>query len=112
MTTASSLCGACTEACPVKIDLHHHLLQNRRNGAKAAPNPIEKITFGGFSVMMGRPSLYRLAVRIGRIFQPLQGLVNGTVLDPLKAWTGSRSFPKLAQKSFHEQWKKERSGSR
>ena len=112
LSAASSLCGACTEACPVKIDLHHHLLQNRRNGAKAAPNAVEKFTFGGFSVMMGRPGLYRLAVGIGRIFQPLQGLVNGTILDPLKAWTGSRRFPKLAPKSFHEEWKKQRGGKR
>ena len=28
LSSASSLCGACTEACPVGIDLHHHLLQN------------------------------------------------------------------------------------
>jgi ferredoxin len=33
LSNASSLCGACTEACPVKIDLHHHLLQNRRNAS-------------------------------------------------------------------------------
>ena len=31
LSYASSLCGACTETCPVKIDLHHHLLHNRRN---------------------------------------------------------------------------------
>jgi len=37
LSYASSLCGACTEACPVKIDLHHHLLQNRRNGMAAHP---------------------------------------------------------------------------
>jgi hypothetical protein len=60
--------------------------------------------------MMGHPALYRLAVVFGRVFQPLQGLVNGTILDPLRAWTGSRNFPKLAPKSFHEQWKKERGG--
>jgi L-lactate dehydrogenase complex protein LldF len=38
LSYASSLCGACTEACPVKIDLHHHLLQNRRNAAAARPS--------------------------------------------------------------------------
>jgi len=31
LSSASSLCGACTDACSVKIDLRHHLLQNRRN---------------------------------------------------------------------------------
>ena len=112
LSAASSLCGACTEACPVKIDLHHHLLQNRRNGAKASPSVGEKVAFGGFSLMMGHPALYRLAVVCGRVLQPLQGLVNGTILDPLRAWTGSRNFPKLAPKSFHEQWKRERGGER
>ena len=96
----------------MKIDLHHHLLQNRRNGAQSSPNPLEKISFGGFSLMMGRPTLYRFAAGLGRIFQPLQGLVNGTILDPLRAWTGSRKFPALATKSFHDQWKKERGGQK
>jgi len=112
LSAASSLCGACTEACPVKIDLHHHLLQNRRNGAKSSPNPLEKVSFGGFSLLMGHPALYRLASGLGRIFQPLQGLVNGTILDPLRAWTGSRKFPTLAPQSFHQQWKKDRGGKK
>jgi L-lactate dehydrogenase complex protein LldF len=96
----------------VKIDLHHHLLQNRRNGAKASPAPEEKIAFGGFSFFMGRPALYRVAVVLGRIFQPLHKLVDGTLFDPLRPWTGTRKFPKLAPKSFHEEWKKQRGGKR
>jgi L-lactate dehydrogenase complex protein LldF len=112
LSAASSLCGACTEACPVKIDLHHHLLQNRRNGAQASPSPVEKLTYGGFSVMMGHPVLYRFAVKIGRFLQPLHDLVNGTILDPLQAWTSSRKLPKLATTSFQEQWKKERGGEK
>jgi len=31
---ASSLCGACTSVCPVHVDLHHHLFQNRRNAVQ------------------------------------------------------------------------------
>ena len=34
LSHASSLCGACTATCPVKIDLHHHLLRNRRNAVE------------------------------------------------------------------------------
>ena len=108
LSSASSLCGACTEACPVKIDLHHHLLQNRRNASAAKPVPSEKIAFLGFALTMSHPALYRFAVKLGRLFQPLHLLVNGTFLDPLIAWTRSRIFPKLAPTSFHEQWKKER----
>ncbi|MBV9671761.1 MAG: iron-sulfur cluster-binding protein, partial [Verrucomicrobia bacterium] len=39
LSYASSLCGACTEACPVKIDLHHHLLHNRRNAVRLKAEP-------------------------------------------------------------------------
>ena len=62
--------------------------------------------------MMGHPLLYRFAIKIGRFFQPLHDLVNGTFLDPLRAWTSSRKLPKLASTSFQEQWKKERGGEK
>ncbi|MBV8072774.1 MAG: iron-sulfur cluster-binding protein, partial [Acidobacteriaceae bacterium] len=39
LSFASSLCGACTETCPVKINLHHHLLENRRNVVAAGGRP-------------------------------------------------------------------------
>ena len=42
LSYASSLCGACTDACPVKIDLHHHLLENRRNAVSTSHLPVER----------------------------------------------------------------------
>ena len=59
----------------------------------------------GFVFMMCRPRLYQFAARLGRIAQPLQRLVRGTILDPLRAWTKTRSFPPLAEKSFRELWR-------
>ncbi len=109
LSAASSLCGACTEACPVKIDLHHHLLQNRRNAVRVKATPSEKIVFLGFAWLMSHPPIYRFATKLGRIFQPLHPLIGGTILDPLLAWTRTRTLPKLAPSSFHEQWTKTRS---
>jgi len=105
LSQASSLCGACTETCPVKINLHHHLLHNRRNAARAESSFSEKIMYRGFAFVMQRPGIYRFLARLARIAQPLQRLVRGTVFDPLRAWTKTRTFPAIAQKSFLDLWR-------
>ena len=105
LSQASSLCGACTEACPVKINLHHHLLQNRRNAMSAAPLWWEKLLFAGYSYVMLRPALYSLAGRIGWLTQPFHSLVDGTIFDPVRAWTKTRTAPRLAPKSFRQLWR-------
>lgn len=109
LSAASSLCGACTETCPVKIDLHHHLLQNRRNAARQKPLWWERLGFAGFVLLMGHPWLYKLALKLGRLGQKLHPLVDASLLDPLQAWTKSRAFPKLAPQSFREQWRQRQS---
>jgi len=108
LSQASSLCGACTETCPVKIDLHHHLLRNRRNAVRGHPGRREKLLQAGFVFMMRRPKLYQFVARAGRRLQPLQRLIRGTIFDPLRAWTQTRSFPSLAKKSFRELWRERR----
>ncbi|MGO8765764.1 MAG: LutB/LldF family L-lactate oxidation iron-sulfur protein [Limisphaerales bacterium] len=105
LSQASSLCGACTETCPVKINLHHHLLHNRRNASRAEPSLPEKIAHRGFAFLMRRPKLYGAAIRLARVAQPLQRLIQGTIFDPLRAWTKTRTFPPLAKKNFRDQWR-------
>jgi L-lactate dehydrogenase complex protein LldF len=105
LSSASSLCGACTETCPVKIDLHHHLLQNRRNGAKEKPAVLERFAYRVFAFVINRPALYALGKKAARVFQPLHGLIKGTLLDPARSWTKTRDLPPLASQSFKEWWK-------
>jgi L-lactate dehydrogenase complex protein LldF len=104
LSSASSLCGACTEACPVKIDLHHHLLQNRRNAAAEKGWWLERMAFRIFSFIITRPALYRIAKKAAWFFQPLHRLVKGTFLDPARAWTATRDVPPIAVQSFKEYW--------
>lgn len=105
LSFASSLCGACTETCPVRIDLHHHLLQNRRNAIAEKPVWWEKPVFAGFAWFMRRPFLYRFAAPLLRIGDPFLRLIRGSVFDPARMWTGTRDLPKAPQKSFKEIWR-------
>jgi L-lactate dehydrogenase complex protein LldF len=108
LSSASSLCGACTETCPVGIDIHHHLLHNRRNAMREKPLWWEKMLYGGFAFLMRRPTLYRAAGKLGAIFFPLHKLINGTPVDPLQSWTRTRDFPAPARESFSDYWRKEK----
>lgn len=109
LSYASSLCGACTEACPVKIDLHHHLLQNRRNASAQKPSALEKFAFKVFAFVINRPGIYSLARNAARILQKLHPLVKGTRLDPAYAWTKTRDLPPVAKQTFKEFWKARKS---
>ena len=108
LSYASSLCGACTETCPVKIDLHHHLLQSRRNAIAQRAIWWEKFAFKAFSLLMNRPMLVLLAGKFGRLTQKVHPLVKGTRFDPAKAWTRSRELPVIAKQTFREFWKSKR----
>ena len=105
LSNASSLCGACTETCPVKIDLHHHLLQNRRNASKQQPSFSEQTAFKLFAFAANRPGLWKLGVKAARFFQPLQNAVKGSAIDPARAWTKTRDLPPLARESFKDWWR-------
>lgn len=105
LSGASSLCGACTATCPVKIDLHHHLLHNRRNAAREKPDPLEGLAWRLFSCSINRPFVYNIGSKFARLAQPLHRIVSGTALDPMRAWTQSRTAPKLAPQSFKDWWR-------
>ncbi len=108
LSQASSLCGACTQTCPVKIDLHHHLLHNRRNAAAQAPDPAEGLAWALFAKIIRRPWLFRAGMRAARLLQPLHRFVRGSALDPLRPWTRTRELPQLAPQTFADYWRQRR----
>jgi L-lactate dehydrogenase complex protein LldF len=105
---ASSLCGACSEACPVKIPLHDMLVFLReRNVHQKRTKLRERLAFLGYRMAFARAGRYKLAMKVGRMAQkPLarDGYIDSTV-GPLAGWTTSRSAPALAPQSFRERWK-------
>src|SRR6202035_4604939 len=82
LSQASSLCGACTETCPVKIDLHHHLLQNRRNAVAKQPDPAERFAFRVFAFMTRFPGLLNRLTRLSRHFMPLANRARSILPPP------------------------------
>ena len=95
---ASSLCGACTAACPVKIPLHELLLELRRDlvGEGVAPRS-ERLGFTLWSLAWSRPWAYRLSTALARFGQRL-----GAAAGPGRAWASGRALPRLARRRFRD----------
>jgi L-lactate dehydrogenase complex protein LldF len=108
---ASSLCGACGEVCPVKIDIPHQLV-HLRHRAVNEPSPMnslyERLTWRLFAWAMGGPRRYGLAMWAVRL-----GVRMAKYLpwhpDKLGAWTRGRELPKVPSHSFRSWWQ-QRSG--
>lgn len=106
LSFSSSLCGACTETCPVRIDLHHHLLRNRQWAvAKGACGWREWVLMKGFAYTMKRPWAYRIASRLARWGYRLTRFTEGTRWDPLFPWKATRELAAPAPQTFRELWK-------
>ncbi len=100
LSYASSLCGQCTEVCPVKIDIHKMLLLNRRDSVEANLNTkSEQIAWFFWKKGMLKRSLMDV----------FGGRFKNTLMKNFfeKYWGDKRELPKVANQSFSTQWKKE-----
>lgn len=106
---ASTLCGACTEACPVKIPLHELLHKHRQVIVeKEGRAPIsEKMTMKAFGLGAASPSLYKLGSKLAPAamnpFTAGDKITKGP--GPLKAWTEIRDFPAPNKERFRDWFK-------
>ncbi|CAM3483903.1 LutB/LldF family L-lactate oxidation iron-sulfur protein [Cytobacillus oceanisediminis] len=103
---ASTLCGACTEACPVKIPLHELLHKHRQVIVeKEGRAPIsEKMAMKAFGLGAASPSLYKLGSKLAPTamnpFTAGDKITKGP--GPLKAWTEIRDFPAPNKERFRD----------
>ena len=105
---ASSLCGACLTACPVKINIPHMLigLRELQTHGKAKKSALERLGYGLSAAVLRRPWLYRLALRAARmLLRPFarEGWLK-RLPGPGAAWTATRDFPAPASRSFRKRW--------
>lgn len=116
LPTASSLCGACGEVCPVKIPIPDILLRLRKEsvnpatgtekdlrGAGANRKKTEATIWSAWSFVHSKPALYQSSMWL---------LTRLRKLAPSKlgAWTGNRTMPKIANKTLHERVKDRKRG--
>jgi len=97
LSYASSLCGKCTEVCPVKIDIHKMLLLNRRDAVSGNENSkMEGIGWNMFNHMMQKRKWMDF----------FSGKFKNFMLKLFfkKSWGKYREMPKVANKSFAKQW--------
>jgi L-lactate dehydrogenase complex protein LldF len=110
LSSASSLCGACTETCPVKIDLHHHLLHNRRNAVETRNRSwFERAGFQLWRWTMRNPQRFALFGGLTRWgLRMINGLgLAGSMLDPARSWTKDRAPLVVPRKSFRALWQEQ-----
>jgi len=102
---ASSLCGSCTDVCPVQVDLHHQLLALRADVAARGILPGGKrmgMRLAG--LVLRHPSLYRLAGGLAR--RALRGAPGLVRIGPAATWARQRQLPGAPSESFREIWRR------
>jgi L-lactate dehydrogenase complex protein LldF len=98
---ASSLCGACYEVCPVKIDIPSVLLHLR---AQTEKDVAERMAMRSLARIFGNVRLYEWAQRLGRAGEGMARRVPG----PLANWTRTRDLKPMPKETFREWWSRER----
>ncbi len=103
---ASTLCGSCSNVCPVKIDIHDQLYKWRQVLTKEGYSPASK-TFGIklMSGVLSNPSIFKIAGKLGRWGIKMFPFMVNNKLNP---WAKQREMPAPPKASFNEWYRKNR----
>ena len=105
---ASTLCGSCSNVCPVKIDIHDQLWKWRQvlvsEGYVAGG---KKFGMKGMAFVLSYPKVYRIAGKMGRwVMRNFPFVTNNKTFNP---WYKQREMPEAPKESFRDWYKKSRS---
>lgn len=106
---ACSLCGSCSDVCPVKIPLHHQLLAWRKElVGQGLLSFGKRLSMRGASLLFRYPTLFTTAGKVGR--KGLKWAPRWMTHNRLNKWTIARELPEPPAESFREWYKKNRKG--
>jgi L-lactate dehydrogenase complex protein LldF len=110
---ASSLCGACYEVCPVKIDIPRILVHERAKAVRAESQGLEGAGLRFLARAFGDRRRYERAQRLGRLLQrpAVRGGRVRWFVGPLRGWGASRELPALPAQTFREWWAQRERGA-
>ncbi|HUY70905.1 MAG TPA: LutB/LldF family L-lactate oxidation iron-sulfur protein [Gaiellaceae bacterium] len=105
---ASTLCGACYEVCPVKIDIPSVLLHLRAKAVQASGGRSERLVMKTVGWIFGGSRRFGIAQRLGRLTQRpfLRGKTIRRLPGPLSSWTHTRDLRPLSGESFRDWWRR------
>ena len=113
---ASSLCGACAEVCPVKIDIPKVLLELRSEVRKAdareKQNRLERLAFRAFAWLMTHPRVYEMVGTLAATLAPfddgrwIRNAPPPFNVAPVRAWLSQRDLPPPPARSFRQLWRR------
>lgn len=106
---ASSLCGACFDACPVKIDIPSMLVELRHQKVEQSGFGVEAAAMKAASVAMAKARRFTVAqkaVGLGRLLAGKKGRIS-TLPPPLRGWTTARDIPAPPKQTFRQWWDSE-----
>ncbi len=100
---ASSLCGACGDACPVRIPIPDLLVRWREEAQAAGLAPkTEQAALSAFAGAAARPAVFRLAGKAGTRLGATQA---ARALPMTGAWSRERALPRPSGRTFRELWR-------
>jgi L-lactate dehydrogenase complex protein LldF len=104
---ASSLCGACADVCPVRIDIPRLLVHERAKVVAAQRRGLERAALWAAGRAFRSAAAYERAQRLARLVQrPVArgGWIRRFPPGPLRAWGRSRELPAVPEQTFREWW--------
>ncbi|WP_282135245.1 LutB/LldF family L-lactate oxidation iron-sulfur protein [Seonamhaeicola maritimus] len=102
---ASTLCGSCSNVCPVKINIHEQLYKWRQVIVQEEKQPIlKKSIMKTAGVVLSKPKLYKLAGKSARF--ALKYAPKFMIYNKLNAWGKARDLPEVKNDNFDDWYKK------